>query len=112
MRSWAEASGFAYAFHGDGVLDRAPGWYRDKLGPRLPIVMDLVRLILLQEAVTEGDFDRAVWFDADTLIFAPHRLVLPDAPHGFGLEVWIEETPSMAATASPMPGAMSTTRRS
>lgn len=92
MRGWAAASGFAYAFHDDAALNRAPGWYRDKLGPRLPIVMDLVQLILLREAVADGGFDRAVWFDADTLIFAPDSLALPDAPHAFGLEVWIDET--------------------
>lgn len=53
--------------------------------------MDLVRLLLLRDAVTEGGYDRAVWFDADTLIFAPDRLTLPDASHAFGQEVWIDD---------------------
>ena len=90
VRVWADTRGFEYAFHDDSAFDLVPDWYREKLVGRPPIVMDLARLLLLHAAL-EGGYDRAVWFDADTLIFAPTRLDLPGTPQAFGHEVWIED---------------------
>lgn len=89
VRYWAERQGFDYAFHGDEALDLAPDWYRKKAGSKLPVVTDYVRLVLMQDALAAG-YDRAIWFDADTLVYAPGRLTVEDSrSHLFGVECWV-----------------------
>jgi len=95
VRAWSEENRFDYAFHGDSVLALAPDWYRGKAGGKLPVVMDLVRLLLLRDGLEAQGYDRVVWLDADCLILAPERLSLDIAGrHAFGREVWIERAQS------------------
>jgi len=90
VERWAESRGFDYRFFGDEALGRTPDWYREKLGTRTPIVADLARLLLIQEALA-GDYERACWLDADVLLFAPDRLALSfDQSCAFGREYWME----------------------
>lgn len=94
VRDWAQGAGADYAFHGDAALARAPDWYRDKAGAKIPVVTDLVRLLLIEEALA-GAYDAALWLDADFVVAAPERFRPFDAPGGFavGREVWVDADP-------------------
>ena len=99
VRLWAEARGWAYRFYGDEALDRVPPWYRSKAGHRLPVVTDLARLLLarelLQDTVSGESFERAVWLDADLLVFDAERLDIDAAAEfAFGREIWVQENTS------------------
>lgn len=51
---------------------------------------DLARLIWMRDLLVDGA-GRVVWFDADTLVFDPANLALPEgADHAFGREVWVQ----------------------
>jgi hypothetical protein len=91
VRAWSEANGHDYRFLGDEIFDVLPTDYRRKLMGRLPIQADLARLILIRIALNEGGYRRAVWFDADTLIFNPTALSVDigEETCAFGREIWI-----------------------
>lgn len=91
VRSWADMRGYEYQFLGDEIFDLLPTDYRQKLVGRLPTQADLARLLLIQDALQRG-YDRAVWFDADLLIFAPDRLSLDNVTDScaFGRELWVD----------------------
>ena len=92
VESWAAYHDFAYKFAGDELLDRAPDWYRTKVGEKIPVVTDLARLLWIHEELASGTCDIALWLDADTLVFAPETLV-PEVPGtcSFGREYWLQE---------------------
>lgn len=92
VRAWAASRGFDYRLVGDEIFDRVPAVLRDKAGGYPQIATDLGRLSLLREALEDG-CERAVWLDADVVVFDPHRLDLAAADaHGyaFGREVWVQ----------------------
>lgn len=95
VREWSESRGYEYRFLGDEIFDLLPGWYRDKVAGRMPIQADLARLILIRDALESG-FDRAVWFDADLLVYAPDRLNLDSITEScaFGRELWVGTDPA------------------
>lgn len=91
VRAWAQTVGYDYAFMGDEFLLKAPGWYRDKVGARLPIVADLARLVWIQELLQQDAADVVIWLDADTLVFAPDELkVNLETDCAFGREHWLQ----------------------
>lgn len=88
-RDWAARRGYGYEFVGDEIIDILPPLYREKCFGRWPVMTDLARLILMRERLRAGA-DRAVWIDADVLVFAPDHLVLdPNHDHGVGREIWV-----------------------
>jgi hypothetical protein len=90
VEAWAASSGFDYRFCGDEALHCTPGWYRQKLGNRKPIVADLARLLLIRQALESG-YEQACWIDADVLLFAPEQLQLSYGQTcAFGREYWVE----------------------
>jgi len=90
VRGWAAARGFDYRFVGDEIFDPVPAWYRDKAAGQVPVITDLGRLLLARQYLDEG-YERAVWLDADVLVFDPDRFGL-DVSEGcaFGDEVWVQ----------------------
>ncbi len=92
VKSWAAAQGFGYRFEGDEFLERAPQDVRRRYAERPSTLADVARLVWARELLEDGA-ERVVWLDADTLVFDPERLVLPDTDHAFGREVWIEPEP-------------------
>lgn len=88
VRDWAAARGHDYRFYDDSFFDFAPRWYRERVGHRILPVSDLARLRLARALLEEG-WDRAVWVDADMLVFAPARFGI-EAPAGYAFvrEVW------------------------
>jgi hypothetical protein len=89
---WARVHGFEYRRLGDDFLDVLPGWYRDRMSSHVVQQTNLARLRYAQDVLAEGA-GRAIWVDADVLVFHPDDLVL-DAPDGFALcrEAWLQPT--------------------
>ncbi|MEO8486465.1 MAG: hypothetical protein ABI585_09020 [Betaproteobacteria bacterium] len=87
---WARSRGFDYRLLGDEFLDVLPGWYRERLASHIVQQTNLARMRYAREVLAAGA-DRAVWVDADVLVYAPDDLVL-EAPEGFALcrEAWIQ----------------------
>lgn len=90
VRSWAQVRGYDYRFLGDEIFEIVPAWYRAKTVGRLQIQADLARLLLIRDALEQG-YDRAVWVDADCLIFDPDALEIDgvDDSCAFGRELWV-----------------------
>lgn len=90
VRAWAAGRGYDYRFVDDAILGLVPDWYREKAAGVLPIVTDLARLRLIQALLAEG-YDRAVWLDADVLVFdAPGLTIDVTGGCAFGREVWVQ----------------------
>ena len=89
VQYWANNKGYDYRLIGDEFFTLNPGWFNQKVGPRLPILSDLARLLYAQDALNQ--YDRVIWLDADTFIFSPETLTFPDESYLFGRERWIQQ---------------------
>ena len=91
VEQWAAHCGYTYCFAGDELLDRLPGWYLDKVAPKMPVATDLARLLWMQELLQEQT--EVAWVDADVLIFAPAQLDVKIGARGcvFGREYWLQQ---------------------
>jgi hypothetical protein len=91
VRRWAADRGWDYRFVDDAIFQRVPQWYVEKAAGRLPVITDLGRLLLARDLLAEG-YGRAVWLDADVLIFDPDRLEIHvDSEFAFGWETWVQD---------------------
>lgn len=88
-REWAERSSFEYRFFDDSFFEFCPAWYREKAHGSILLMSDLARLVAARELLSEG-FDRAIWIDADLLLFDPAFELKIDAPFAFCRELWVE----------------------
>jgi hypothetical protein len=89
VRGWCERRGLVYDFMDDAFLELVPEWYARKADHHIYLVADLARLVAAQRHLDRG-FRRAVWIDADVLIFDPDRFDLDvRSDHAFCAEVWI-----------------------
>jgi len=90
VADWAGRTGAAYRLIDDRFLDPVPNWYRAKTADRRPVQADLARLIEARRLLDAG-WRRAVWLDADVVVFAPAGLTLDGlGPVGFGREYWVQ----------------------
>ena len=90
VRNWSQQQNYDYALIGDEIFSIIPEWYWQKSCHQKVIATDLGRLLLAKQFLQEG-YDRAIWFDADVLIFAPELLTIPiTQEYAFGKEVWIQ----------------------
>jgi hypothetical protein len=87
VRQWARSHDFDYAREGDELFARLSPALRERFVSQPVVLADLARLLWLQEVLTRG-YARAIWCDADLLIF---RDFVPGL-HGdvFGRECWIQ----------------------
>jgi len=90
VHAWAVGQGFDYRFVGDEIFEMVPDWYRENAGQRAPVITDLARLKLLREEL-DGGAARAVWLDADVLVFDSAGLSVPAGMgYAFGREFWVQ----------------------
>ena len=88
VREWASIQGFDYRFVDDRLFEYAPDWYRQRVKNHVLPVSDLARLVLARELLGQG-YQRAIWMDADVLVFAPERLRIEiSREYAFCREVW------------------------
>lgn len=88
--AWADACAFDRQLTGDDILDLLPSSYRARAAGRWPVLTDLGRLYLLRRHLADGA-KRALWLDADVLVFAPDAFQLPDdVDYAFGREIWVQ----------------------
>lgn len=78
VRDWASGSGYDYEFVDDVLFDFMPARARNKTAPSLLPQTDMARLGLLRDRLTRH-YQRAIWMDADVLIFDPSAFAIPDA---------------------------------
>lgn len=90
VQGWADTQGHDYHFVGDEIFNLVPDWYREKVGRKLPVATDYARLQLIQLALQEG-YERAIWLDADVLVFDRSLDLRHEGSCAFGQEVWIQE---------------------
>ncbi len=90
VRAWSNLAGFEYEFVGDEIFDLLPDNYRNIAEGRMSVLTDLGRLLLIRRALA-GQCSRAVWIDADVLVFDSDCLKIPiDVGHAFSREIWVQ----------------------
>lgn len=93
VQAWAQAQGFEYRFVDDRLFDYVPDWYRQRVQGGICLMADLARLELAREYLATG-YDRAIWIDADVLVFDPERFrVDVEREYAFCKELWIYPSP-------------------
>jgi hypothetical protein len=92
VRAWAESKHLSHEVCDDTLFERVPARLRKKLADRPQIAADLARLKWI-EHVLATETDKAVWLDADVLLFAPGRFKPVIGPDGYllGRELWVED---------------------
>lgn len=93
VRRWAAAEGLSYRLYGDEAFDLVPPDLAAKCGGRLQMLADLARLTLARRLLEEEGWNRAVYADADFLVWDAPALRLEDMETdrgaGFGQEHWV-----------------------
>jgi len=88
VREWAAARGYAYEFVDDALFDFLPAHIRNNAQAPLLPKTDIARLGLLNDRLAQH-YERAVWLDADILVFDPEAFTLPEACGAmFCHEIW------------------------
>ena len=91
VRDWAALKGFDYVFVDDRLFEYVPAWYREKVNNQIQPVSDLARLGLAKEFLS-GEFERAIWVDADVVVFDAERLAIDvTEEYAFCHEIWVEK---------------------
>jgi hypothetical protein len=89
VRVWTLARDYDYRMTDDGAFALCGADYLAKVGDNKRSITNLCRLELIKGALAEG-YDRAIWMDADILVFAPDRLdFAPTARISFPRETWL-----------------------
>lgn len=90
VRAWGQGQGWDYEFMDDAFFALAPDWVRERCVGNPYAVTDICRLMWLKQKLVQG-FERAVWADADLLVFAPQALTIPTGVgHGFARELFLQ----------------------
>lgn len=90
-RSWSKLRGYEYRFIGDEIFDVLPAWFRDAYHGRMLPLTDLARAISARNFLDNG-WDRAIWVDADVLVFMPGRFdVTTEYSYALCVELWCEK---------------------
>lgn len=89
VKRWANQQGFGYEFLDDQLFAHLDQDLLDKCAQQRVVATDIARLIVLQRYLA-GGVRRVIWCDADTLIFAPDAIELPQTGAAFGREIWLQ----------------------
>jgi hypothetical protein len=86
-RRWAGIRGFEYTFLDDRFFDFIPAELRARTDNKV-ILSDLARLLVSRDLLGKGH-RRAVWIDADVVVFDPDGWQVPDeSDYYFSHELW------------------------
>jgi hypothetical protein len=89
VRAWAETRGYDHRLTDDSVFSLCGDEYLAQVGDNKRSITNLCRLELIKLALAEG-YERAIWMDADILVFAPDRLdFAPTQRISFPRETWL-----------------------
>jgi hypothetical protein len=89
VRAWSLAQGFDHHLVGDECFQLCGEDYLSRVGDNIRSITNLARLILVRQAHDAG-YDRAIWIDADVLVFAPEQLRIDlDSRYAFAREGWV-----------------------
>ncbi len=93
VQGWTAAKGYDYRFVDDRLFDYAGAEYCRRVRYSMQAIANLARLELIREALASG-FDRAIWVDADVVVFDADRFTI-DLTSGYTFchEVWINIHP-------------------
>jgi hypothetical protein len=88
-REWAATKSFEYRFFHDVFFNLCPEWYRQRVERNILLMSDLARLVAARQLLDEA-FERAIWVDADLLIFAPAAFDVETKENfAFNTELWV-----------------------
>ena len=87
VERWAQRHGYDYRRQGDELFERLEPRLRTRFADQPVVLSDLARLLWLAEVLEEGA-GRALWIDADILIF--RDLAAPLEGDYFGRECWVQ----------------------
>ncbi len=91
---WAAQRDADYQFVEYAAFSLLPDWYAMKFAGRGPLLSDLARLKLVEQAFHAG-YESVIWADADLLVFNPNSLELPSPRDSlFGVETWVDQAGS------------------
>jgi hypothetical protein len=89
VRAWAQAKGYDYQLTDDSVFALCGDDYLARVGDNKRSITNLCRLELIKLALAEG-YERAIWMDADILVFAADHLdFAPTERISFPRETWL-----------------------
>jgi len=89
VRAWADANSYDYRLSGDESFSLCGADYLAAAGQNVRSITNLLRLLLVRQAHESG-YDRAIWIDADILVFAPDALKIDlTERYAFAREAWI-----------------------
>jgi hypothetical protein len=89
VRAWAQAKGYDHWLTDDRAFALCGDDYLAKVGDNPRSITNLCRLELIKRALASG-YDRAIWMDADILVFAPQQLDFAAAERiSFPHETWL-----------------------
>mgnify|MGYP001827129198 CR=1 FL=1 len=91
VKGWASSNGFDYLLEGDALFARLPTALRERFASQAVVLSDLARLLWLKEKLESG-YQRAIWCDADLLVF--DDFVPRNSGDCFGRECWIQRSGS------------------
>jgi len=90
VHDWARSRGHDYERLDDRFFDVLPAWYRQRVGDHKLVLANLARLVVAKRSLEAG-YDRAIWVDADVVVFAPDAFdVAPDQGFALSRETWVE----------------------
>jgi hypothetical protein len=93
VQEWATARGYSYEFVDDALFDFLPATIRTDSNTPLLVKTDIARLGLLEDRLKHGR-ERAIWLDADVLIFDPDAFAMPEVCGAmFCHEIWTSFNP-------------------
>jgi len=90
VKNWTRAHGYDYEFHGDEIFQICGSDYLNCVRGNVRSITNLARLELVRDA-HRRNYDRAVWLDADVLVFDTENFRLPATKrYAFARETWVE----------------------
>ena len=81
VKKWAHHQGWDYEWLDDRFFELVPDWVRERCAGNIYALTDICRLQWLRQMLNAG-YERAIWVDADILVFAPERLSVT-TKHGY-----------------------------